>query len=480
MSTESRVIASRATSGALRTALCRAVTIAFAAAFAALFCLLLPSAAPAHAEPAPGQRIADALRRSPVYVDPAFTSALPRDRQRALVRQIERTGIPIRVVIVPFVKGDAWDGESEKLVEVVRDRLGESRQKEAVYVTLSPSGGQGRFLDGHEFPRDKHDAFWAAATVGHIEKLREKGLDVRISRAIQIIEDGDGRKQYERATADLNKDAPGGGGADRHGGDGDDGGTSPAFLALLVLGPLLLLGAGVTLFLVLRRRRGRGAVRTPFASPRSVFATARRTSESDLRRRAEDEVVALGEALGAHEQDGDTAGDAASLSLALDAYAAAGTVLDAARGIPDLAGVLALVHEGREALRAYGRTGTKGTKGTKGARGTKRKRDTAGSLPLCFFDPLHGPAADRTRWRPLGHRESLRIATCAVCAGALRARRAPESLTDTYEGRTVPYFEVPPERSFWAATGYGSLGDEPLAVRVARGEFSRTADPDRP
>ncbi|GAA2075488.1 hypothetical protein GCM10009801_30160 [Streptomyces albiaxialis] len=459
----------RAALGALRTALVAVLS-------ATLLCLL--PAGTAHAEPAPGQRIADALRRSPVYVDPAYERALPPARQRALVRQIEKTGIPIRVVIVPLVKGDDWNGESAKLVDVVRDRLGESRQKEAVYVTLSDTGSQGQYLDGHEFPRDKHEAMWAASTVGHIEKLREKGLDDRISRAVEIIESGDGLKQYERATADL-KDSYG---KDK-GGDGasgDDEGTSPAFLLVLVLGPLLLLAAGLTLFLV-RRRRGRSAVRTPFAAPRTVFATARRTSESDLRRRAQEEVVALGEEVGAHEQH--EQGDTALLQLALDAYAAAGTVLDSARGIPDLAGVLALVHEGREALRALdegqdasqggSRSGSQaGSQG--GGRKGKRKRGGA-RLPVCFFDPLHGRATGWTRWRPLGHRESLRIAACEACAGALRARRAPEALTDTHEGRTVPYFEVPPARSLWSATGYGSLGDEPLAARVARGEFTRAA-----
>jgi hypothetical protein len=45
-----------------------------------------------------------------------------------------------------------------------------------------------------------------------------------------------------------------------------------------------------------------------------------------------------------------------------------------------------------------------------------------------------------------------------------------------HQGRTVPYFEVPAERSLWAATGYGSLlsgPDDTLAARVGTGEFSR-------
>ncbi|MGB8945483.1 MAG: hypothetical protein WCD21_35410, partial [Streptomyces sp.] len=170
-----------------------------------------------------------------------------------------------------------------------------------------------------------------------------------------------------------------------------------------------------------------------------------------LRRQTEAEVLALGEAI----QAADTSSP--GMQSALDAYAAAGTVLDAGRGLPDLAGVLALVTSGRDALEG-----------------------TAWPLPLCFFNPLHGRAQLRIHWRPLGRRDQLHVAACGECATAVRTRRAPEVLTDDLDGRTVPYFEVPADRSVWAATGYGSLLNEPsdtdengLAGRVGRGDFSR-------
>ncbi|WP_262505790.1 hypothetical protein [Streptomyces sp. TRM68367] len=86
-----------------------------------------------------------------------------------------------------------------------------------------------------------------------------------------------------------------------------------------------------------------------------------------------------------------------------------------------------------------------------------------------------GRAAQRITWRPLGRRESLRVAACAECAWAVRTRRAPQTLTDRHEGRDVPYFDVPADQSLWAATGYGSLGAEPLTARVQRGDFTRAA-----
>jgi hypothetical protein len=71
-------------------------------------------------------------------------------------------------------------------------------------------------------------------------------------------------------------------------------------------------------------------------------------------------------------------------------------------------------------------------------------------------------------WRRLGHRDGLDVATCQECTDALRDHRAPEVLTDRDEGgRTVPYFEVPAERSVWAATGYGSL--MPVSAGLGRG-----------
>ncbi len=182
------------------------------------------------------------------------------------------------------------------------------------------------------------------------------------------------------------------------------------------------------------------------ALPRAVFAAAHSADETGLRERAGEEVVRLGEEARAAQ------GDPTAIERALDAYAAAGTVLDRARGIPDLAGVFALVAEGHAALSG-----------------------TRPALPLCFFHPLHGPAARRVAWRPLGRREQLRVAACETCIRAIRTHSAPEVLLDRHDGRPVPYFEVPAANSLWAATGYGSLlGDDSLAARVQRGDFTRT------
>lgn len=435
-------------------------------------------------KPSPGETIAQALRKSPVYVDSGYQQALPPAEQRKLVSRIKKTGIPIRVIIVPFVSGDAWGGDAEKMVDVVRDRLGESTKKEAVYITLSDASGSD-FLDGFEFPRDKHQAFWGVSAVGHQEDMDGKPLGIRLSRAVDIVASGHGLKTYEKATADLkDDDEPDPGKSD---------GSSPVVLVLVIAGSVLVLGLLAVGF-VLWRRRSAVSVREPFAPPASVFTSAKDADERDLRAQAHDDVVALGERLSAYESEETV--DPAALQLALDAYAAAGTVLDEARGIPDLAGVLALVEEGRQALgradgtaatgpgparknankKSPGKTGTgKGGPGKAGAGKGGRKAKDGDRIPVCFFQPLHGRADGWIRWRPLGRRESLHVAACDACTRAVRDHRAPEALTDVHEGRVVPYFEVPAAQSLWAATGYGSLGSEPLTSRVTRGDFSRAA-----
>jgi hypothetical protein len=420
-------------------------------ALTALVAAALPAVAQTPEAPSPGEKVAEALRRSPVYVDAAYADAVPPARQRQLVRQIEKTGLPIKVALVPLVQGDAYDGEADSFAEVVHDRID---RRELILVT----GGDkwSGDLNGYEWPDEKQQANDAVGAVGFLDDMKDAGLAEQTAKAIELIAEGDGAKVYEDATEHLDDvDGSGNGSLPREGADGEGegpGSSWPLPTAIAATAALALTAGG--LYFVRVRRRGRGprrypsATGSPFAYPQAVFAAARDADEAGLRRQTEAEVLALGEA--ARAKDSASPG----LQRALDAYAAAGTVLDSARGLPDLAGVLALVTEGRDALE-----------------------NMTSSLPLCFFNPLHGRAKRRIRWRPLGRREQLHVAACEDCAEAVRTRRAPEVLTDDVDGRTVPYFEIPAERSVWAATGYGSLlGDtdeEGLAGRVGRGDFSR-------
>ncbi|MBC2907188.1 hypothetical protein [Streptomyces cupreus] len=402
-----------------------------AAITAVVAALLLTPTAVAADSPSTGERIANALRSSPVYVDEAYASAVPPPRQRQLAREIDRTGLPIKVVLTPLTKGDDFDGEADVLASVVRDRL---PQRDLILITTD--GTFTDSLNGYEWPTDTHQTADAAAAAGFLDETRDAGLADLTSKAVELVARGDGTEVYEEAMGDLETSPEPSPDPTRT----EAGSSWPTW-------PVVAAVAGLALsaLLLVRHRR-----RTPAsARPRTVFATARAADEAALRRRAEAEVVALGES--ARTTDSAAPG----LQCALDAYAAAGTVLDAARGLPDLAGVLALVTEGRDALA-----------------------DSPAPLPLCFFNPLHGRGKRLMTWRPLGRRDRVRVAACSACATALRIHRSPDVLTDvTEDGETVAYFEVPAERSVWAATGYGSLlrGGDSLAGRVARGDFTRSA-----
>ncbi|OLT37263.1 hypothetical protein BJF79_30055 [Actinomadura sp. CNU-125] len=201
-----------------------------------------------------------------------------------------------------------------------------------------------------------------------------------------------------------------------------------------------------------------GAAGDALLLPRAVFATADRATRDELRAQASAEVIAFGELLDRTDLPGGDPAVRDLLTRALDAYSAAGKVLDDAAGVPDLAGVLVLVDQGRDALASAGSLAAGGP--------------AVPSEPLCFFNPLHGDAAVRLTWRPPGTRRTLRVRACRECARTAKDRGTPKYLLDERGDRPVPYFEVPAETSVWAETGYGQLRSD-LIERILRGDRTR-------
>ena len=198
-----------------------------------------------------------------------------------------------------------------------------------------------------------------------------------------------------------------------------------------MLNSLLVLAAATCVLALLSLgvfwlRRSRPDSRPPIFELADLAATER------VRRQAQEAVIAFGEELR----------DAPPNQDALDAYQAATMVLDAAASLADLAGVLVLVNIGR------------------------------GGPPLCLFNPLHGPSAGVVTWRLLGSREHLQVPVCGACAQAISRRRPPEVLPDTVHKQHVPYLDVDPEKSIWAATGFGIFCDD-LVDRILRGDHHR-------
>ena len=327
-----------------------------------------------------GAGIAQALRRSPVYVDPAYAAALPKAVRENLVRRIRRSPVPIYVVLVPLVRGSTWQS-SEQLTSVVQSHLG----RDGAYVTFNTEFDDVfdvvRWGGTDEQQRSAHDAGWAIS----FEK-RYKTLATRLARCVDLIATGKGSEAYEKDTAaafPAKSTSPSPKPRPHHGG----------FPVAVPIGGAAVVAAGAGL-LWLRRRRARAAVEA-LRLPRAVFGTAQEAGDDELRARAERDLIALGESLDGNEK-------------ALDTYTAAGRTLDEARSTADLAGVLALIQTAR------------------------------GGTPLCYFDPRHGEGAITVTWRAPGTRPKLDVRVCAACAKAVRDRRSPDVVLD--HGR--PYYEA--------------------------------------
>ncbi|TDC70903.1 hypothetical protein E1200_03985 [Actinomadura sp. GC306] len=395
-------------------------------------------------EPSPGERLAAALRRSPIYVDPSLASALPEADRRRLVAQFEKAPAPIFVILVPLVAGGTWS-DAEDLATVVHDRLG----RDGIFITFRDRTDG---LQAREWGGD-HEARRAASAVALDRDMDDAPLAAKLARITELIVTGKGSEEYERISAEIDARYKRRTGRSLHSPeDGND--------LALPLGAAGVAVAGIGGLLLWRRRR-MAAVRREgdgLLMPRTVFATASRANEDQLREQASHEVIAFGELL--DETETPTNEQTRPLmTRALDAYQAAGKTLDAARGIPDLAGVLVLVDQGRDALAS--------------AEAVAKGKAEIPPMPLCFFNPLHGDATTKLDWRPVGSRKRLRIKTCRTCARTTREKRTPDVLMDTRDGRPVPYYEADPAQSVWAETGYGQLRED-LIHRILRGDLNKT------
>lgn len=391
----------------------------------------------------PTERIVAELEDSPVHVDPSFSSALPEERADALEDQINGSEVPLRVLAVPLIEGGDWSGDAEQMVAAVHDRIG----GEGHYLVMD-----GRTVSGHDFETggadDDSRAFYSALTVSYEFEYDDRAVD-KLDRAVEIALTDDPKVLYDEAVASEEK-----GLTDWFYSLGP-GGYSAVTILPWVVAVLALVGLG---FGVHRWRRPRAV---PTVPQHAAFDNAGLARRGELVRKAERELVELGERVGSARTRPDDPEATEAMGRALDAHAAARNVHD---GLPDegamedIAGVLVLLdmaedHLARAVLPA-------------------QKRGSARVRSHCYANPLHGTDVKVTRWREFGGSADMRVPLCAVCAKAVRDRVRPTVLAARNQGREVPYYEVPAEESVWAATGYGALRDD-LVERILRGEHRR-------
>ncbi|MFD0533852.1 hypothetical protein ACFQY7_08765 [Actinomadura luteofluorescens] len=327
-------------------------------------------------EPSPGERLAAALRRSPVHVDPSLASALPAAARRTLIAKLRKAPAPVFVVLVPIVKGGTWT-DAEQLATVVHDRLG----RDGIFITFDDDSQD---LRAREWGGD-HRADRAAWAVTLDRAMDDAPLAARLSRVADLIVSGTGQQEYDRVSAEIDKRYKA-----RHGtsppgrGDGDGGG---GLAVPLGAGAAVAVAAGAG-FLLWRRRRMASVRREGegLLMPRTVFATANRATEDQLRAQASREVIAFGELLDDSAVPTSEERARTLVARALDAYQAAGKTLDAAQGVPDLAGVLVLLDQGRDAL-ASAQAVAKGRPRSRPSRCASSTRSTATRPPSSTGGP---------------------------------------------------------------------------------------------
>lgn len=423
----------------------RALAVAVLLALLTALGPALAGAGPARASEAgttAGERIAASLRTSPLYVDPSLSSVFPPAVRTSLLRQMRAAKAPVYVLAVPLAAGGTWSS-GDQLATVVHNYLG----KPGIYLTTDAN--MTNDIGAYTWPSDPdgtdaapYHAADAAQAANIAPDLEQAALPGKFSRCLTLIASGRAVSAYQAEARALNASYAPRTPAASSGGSG--GGTGPGLYAVIAVLIVALGGGGA---LVTRRRRRRRPS-APFVTPHSVFTTARNATEAELRDVAQQQVIRLGELV---EQPSSSDQGDAQVARALDAYEAAGKALDAARGIPDLAGVLVLTHTGTNAIAA--------------ARALQSGQPEPPAHPLCFFNPLHGEGRRDIRWRALGSRQTLDVSVCAECADATGRHRLPEVLKDTDGDREIPYYEADPDRSVWAATGYGQFGDD-LARRI--------------
>ncbi|WP_017572601.1 hypothetical protein [Nocardiopsis halotolerans] len=404
------------------------------------------------------QEIADALMESRVHVDPAYESAFPTADQERLDGAIEASGPDLYVVAVPLTGGDAWNGEASTLATLLHDRMGGG---EGHYLVYDGSTG----FHGADFgpgAREAAPAHYGALTAsyrtefdGSILQQAEVAVEVALSDDPQGAYDA-ALRDYEEANPDLA--APGEGTTttqDTDAGTATDSGPGP----LLAVGTVVAVLLALVLALLVRNRltARRGRRKASSITQHAAFDNADRAQLDSLMEQAERDLIEVGERLSRLDTGADLGPKARqSLREALDARAAAASVHDrmVAEGatLPDAVGVLVLLDMAEDAMENV----------SGGSRTAVRRLH-------CYANPLHGTETRDTPWREFGGTRTIHVPLCAECARAVRGRVRPVVLPDEYRGRTVPYYEVPPEDSVWAATGYGALTDD-LVQRVQRGD----------
>jgi hypothetical protein len=370
-------------------------------------------------------QIQQALDQTGVYVDPALQGAISKGDLAAIKANLASSPTPTYVVLYPYADGDAFGGDPAELLTQLHDASGtvglyvsvrDPAYTPVYFETRSwgsvPDGSDATSVAAYHHPDD------VGAALVETTDLIATGKAAEAAAQMYDEEFGDD------STTSTGQSPP----------SGDDGGST------LPVGILIGIALAVGVAIVGWRLRRR--TRRTYSLPASVVEHVRDAHDRQLEDQAQEEVLALGEAIDAAEmRPGDTA---SAWQAALDNYDGAGRVLrrgDERPDILDVVGALVLARQGRRALDAA------------------LAHKTFEPAPVCFLNPLH--TGDTTEGTVESGGRHVDVPLCRACRADLRAGRAPDVLDVMRRGRPVHYFDTDAEP--WASTGYGALRPDVVA-----------------
>ncbi|WP_369364171.1 hypothetical protein AB5L52_13460 [Streptomyces sp. CG4] len=337
--------------------------------------------------------LAQALRKSPVYVDPAASAQLSTADADALAKRIKDANKPLFIAVLPagYPTANLFSG---------------------LRAATGVTGLYGIRLGDRFDARADSSVMSATARQNLVTSVRGEPAKTQLTDFT------------DRALAHMGGHAP-----KSWGGAGGSGGGTPT-AALIALGALLV-AAGAGAYALVKRNRRR-------------HEEERRAALDRLRVVVDEDITAFGEELDRLDfQPGEPGADdamRADYEHALDAYETAKQRMAAAARPEDVRTVTEALEDGRFSLARLA--------------ARREGRPLPERRPPCFFDPRHGPSVSDATWTPPGG-APRQVPVCAADATRLADGRDPVIReVDTDQGRR-PYWDAGPAYGPWAGGYFG-------------------------
>ncbi|MFE5092488.1 hypothetical protein ACFRCI_19455 [Streptomyces sp. NPDC056638] len=368
------------------------------AVLALMVCAMFASApAPAHAAGAGLDSVAEALKKSPVYVDPRARDQLSEADAEDLAKKIEDAGKPVFVAVLP----EAAEFPPGTLMRDLRTQVGIT----GVYAVHLGDG----------FNANADSSVMSRNAVGN--------LTGAVKRSHSGDPEGLLTAFVDQATQQAKGQAP----ATWSGSEDDQGSGGAA--VLFTVGVVAAAGAGG--YALYRRSKKK-----------------RERAELDaLRVVVDEDITAFGEELDRLDfHPSEPGADDAmrqDYTHALDTYDKAKELMAVAAEPQDVQPVTAALEEGRFALA--------------GLAARRAGIPVPERRAPCFFDPRHGPSAMDAMWAPPGGMPR-NVPVCEADADLLAAAQEPMARQVRTAHGSEPYWNAGPAYAPWAGGYFGGAG----------------------